>query len=44
MLILSTFNDSLNAFLKNNALVLALVIVGLIIATLLLLAVFARKK
>lgn len=43
-MILSTFNDSLNAFLKNNALVLALIIVGAIAITLVLILLFAKKK
>lgn len=43
-MILSTFNDSLNAFLKNNALILALIIVGAIAITLALILFFAKKK
>ena len=43
-IILSNFSDSLNAFLKSNALFLALAIVGLIIVTFVTLLVVNRKK
>ena len=43
-IILSNFSDSLNAFLKSNALFIALAIVGLIIVTLVTLLLINRKK
>ena len=44
MYILSTFSDNLNAFLKTNALFIALGIVTLIVVSLVLLIVLNRKK
>ena len=38
-----TFKDDVNAFLKNNALWMALVLVGAILITILVILIFAKK-
>ncbi len=43
-MILSTFGDSINAFLKNNALFIALAVVGVILITLIVLLIRGRKS
>ena len=44
MNILVTFSDALNEFLKNNALWIALIFVGLIIITLITIFVLNKKR
>ena len=44
MYILSTFSDNLNAFLKANALYIALAFVGLIVVSLVAMIIIGKKK
>ena len=43
-MILLTFRDTFNAFLKNNALWIALAVVGVIVITLVVLILNGKKK
>ena len=43
-MILSTFGDSINLFLKNNAFFIALAIVGVILVTLAVILIRGRKQ
>ena len=44
ILVLDQLKDDFNAFLKNNALWIALVLVGIIAITIALILIFGRKK